>query len=315
MKKILLALAASLLIGLSLTADDWCYSENCTDCFGFDCVLSYDVGGGYRQDNIQWDAYPPLVIGDESVPPLFLKEKWNDLQMGVVETNGQLLAFDHYLVKADFDFGWFNNRNGNQTIELFQADPDLELTKLESRTKGRMYDVSGALGYQFNWCCYRYAFTPLAGYSYHFQKLKNEEYHNKLDSAAKPIFVHNDYIYRWKGPTLGFTAGWQICTNWQLYFTYNYHWLRFRGNVKERFVVDQPRLKMKSNNCSGNEFLLGTIYQFSEYWYLGIKVDYKCFTGNKGDFKTEHAKVYSEYPMRKLKWDSLLVTMDVGILF
>lgn len=313
MKKILVALIIGILSVIQLTADDCIYSGCCTDCFGFDSVLSFDVGGGYRQDNIQWDSFPPTV------PALAVKEKWKNLQMGIVETNAQFLACEHFLVKADFDFGWFNNHNGKQTITGINLDSDYESEDLHARTKGRMYDVSGALGYQFNWCCFRYSFTPLVGYSYHYQKLKNSEYQNELYPEYGDFLAKNNYIYRWRGPTLGCTIAMQICCDWQVYFTYNYHWLRFRGKVHENFIANVDELKMKSNNCSGNEFVLGTTYQFSECWFLGIKVDYKCFDGNNGNITIEDKKIdpdnWIKYPLRKLKWDSLFVTLDVGLLF
>lgn len=333
MKKIVIALIVGLASVFQLSAED-CWSDMCcTDCFGFESVLSFDIGAGFREDNIKWDSYP------QSEPPLEVQEKWQNLRMGIVETNGQFLACDHYLVTADFDFGWFNNENGKQRIKAINlTNGDVE-ADLEARTTGRMYDVSGAIGYQFNWCNFRYTFAPLVGYSYHYQKLKNRYYENELNAESETKFLSkNNYIYRWRGPTLGCTLSLQASCDWDFYFTYNYHWLRFRGSVDENFedngtvpdnfVSDGTKLKQKFNGAGGSEFILGTTYDFSGCWYLGFKVNYKTFSANKGSFTVEekeeahhHASadkkgdMDTKYPMRRLRWDSLFATVDIGLIF
>lgn len=306
-KKLILALACMVIAAQAL-ANDCCYSTGSTDCFGFDSVLTFDIGGGYRTDKIHWKTLPVTAPGTA------LKEQWNNLNMGVVETNTQFLACEHYLFTFDFDYAWFN-QGGKQRTELFNFNTGLLQERLKAQTNGRAYNIDGALGYQFNWCCYRYSLVPLVGYSYHFQKLKNHKYINEL-SPGTERFVRNNYKYRWRGPTIGFSTAFQIDCFWQVFFNYTFHWLRYRGKVVDAFVVGSHPGHQKSNNCHGNEFTLGTTYEFCPDWLFTIRVNYKNFLGNKGHFETQstpHVKEFS--PLRKLHWESLTATADVGYVF
>ena len=150
MKKQFFLIIISLLTAAQAFAQDCCYTNNGTDCFGFEAVLLYDIGGGYRQDSIEWKTDPI------SAPETAIKEKWKKLQIGIVETNAQLLIGDHYLARFDFDYGWFQN-GGNQQITNFDADIDTLTEKLQAKTDGRVCNIDGAAGYQFNFCDFRYS--------------------------------------------------------------------------------------------------------------------------------------------------------------
>ena len=97
MKKYLfLALAYFPLTIQSLVAG-CCSLSNCSDdCLGFDAVVTFDVGGGYRNDSLKWDVFPAYR------PGRVIQEQWNNVGLGVVELNAQFLACEHYYVKADF---------------------------------------------------------------------------------------------------------------------------------------------------------------------------------------------------------------------
>ena len=143
------------------TTQGYLCSEN---CFGFDSVLMFDVGGGYRSDNLKWNVAPTTATKTF--------EKWENVGFGIVEANLNFLACDHYLLKADFDAGWFDE-GGHQSYKT-------PTSNLKSPTGGRVFDLSGSLGYQFNYCCNVFSVAPLAGYAHSFQKYKNHVYTNEL---------------------------------------------------------------------------------------------------------------------------------------
>jgi hypothetical protein len=304
MKKFVFLVLAFLATTIQTQAMDCCDSDCCwSDCLGFDSTLTFDVGGGWRQDNLQWKVFPATA------PGTVVKEKWKQINMGVVETNAQFLACEHYLLKVDFDYGWFS-RSGRQHVKNRDLLTDTLLQDFSSRTKGHVYDVSGGLGYQFNWCCYRYSFAPLVGYSYHYQKFKNNHYDDEL-AVDIEFDAHNTYKYRWRGPWLGFATAFQATCDWQLYFSYAYHWIRYRGTVDEAFFLGESTQHHKTNNMHGNEFTAGTTYQFCADWLLGLKVNYKNYSSNKGHVVVNDIKS----DLRKLRWDALTVTVDIGYVF
>jgi hypothetical protein len=304
-KQLILALACFSLAMQSLMAN--CCASSCAeDCFGFDSVLTFDVGGGYRNDSLKWKIFPSNLPGRQ------IEERWRNIGLGVVEANAQFLACEHYLLQVDFDYGLFTN-SGSQRFEAHGGFE--ESRNFKARPRGNVYDLSGGLGYQFNFDCFRVSFAPLIGYSSHQQRFKSRKYENVIFPLADDILAHNDYKFRWSGPWIGFALSYQATCELQLYFDYYYHWARFRGTVKEHFAFQPGAFQnhLRSNRAFGNELTVGGIYTFCDYWYIGIKFDYKQFCGNKGKSKVETSHFNSA--LRKLDWRSSTITMDIGYTF
>jgi hypothetical protein len=307
-RQLFFVLACMSLTLQSLTADfcasDFCASETCTDCFGFDSILFFGVGGGYRIDSLKWKAYPEANPGRE------IEEQWKNVGMGVVETNAQLLVCEHYLFKVDFDCGWFSN-SGSQRY----TDNDLFgiPVSYKAKPRGNAYNLSGGLGYQFNFDCYRLSLAPLVGYSRHQQRFKGRTYDNEYFPTGPEVLAHNNYKYRWSGPWLGFALAYQATREFQVLFDYSYHWLRFKGNVRENFFPGQLPSHIRSNNAYGNEFIVAGVYTFCDCWFVGVKFNYKQFCGNKGSFRNEEDEESSR--LRKLDWQSSTITLDIGYAF
>lgn len=308
-KQLSLFLACLSLIAPSLIADCCCCNSPCryVNCFGFDSILTFDIGGGYRNTSLNWKVFP------EDIPGRVVEEKWRNIGLGIVEANAQFLVCEHYLFKADFDFGWFTN-SGSQRFDSF-GGLNVGPHAFKSRPKGNACDLMGGLGYQFNFDCFRVSFAPLVGYSYHQQRLKSRTYENLLFTLDPDLLAHNDYKFRWSGPWVGFALAYQATCELQLYVDYYFHWARFRGTVKEHFPFTRVFFpnQLRSNRVYGNQVTVGGIYTFCDYWYIGIKFDYKQFCGNKGRSRIERDDFKS--PLRSLDWKASTVTMDIGYQF
>lgn len=283
------------------------YSECCSDCFGFESLLSVAIGAGFRQDNLQWQA---LFEDTDTI----LKEKWKNIEMGVAGVDVQLLACNHYFMEVDFDYGLFC-KSGHQNISLFDVEGSTPFDELRASTKGHAYNISGAIGYQFNIDFCNLSFAPLLGYSYHFQKFKNSNYKDERIQTADFLLddVHNRYKYRWRGPWIGAMADFQVTCNWGIYFSYAYHWVRYRATIDESFFIDETPTHQKANSCHGNEFIAGTTYAFSDNWYLGLRVDYKSFFGNKGTSENETTELAGR--LSKIRWNSVTALFELGTVF
>lgn len=309
MKKAIFVWLACLAGAMPGFAMDTCCNESCSDCFGFDSVLTFSGGGGYRQDNVKWTTFP------QSAPGTVIHEKWKNLSMGIIEADAQFLACDDYLFMADFNYGWTTG-SGEQGIRTINTASDALLSNIESRIKARAYDLSGAIGYQFNWCCYRYSLAPIAGYGYYFQKFVSHKYHNELGDTP-PIHAHNTYRQHWSGPLLGLIVQYQITCEWQVSFMYAYHWVKFHSKVRENFPggpippVGSLTGTQRTHWGHGNEFKVSTSYEFMRDWIFNINFDYKCFEGNKGKFSNHEF----HSPLRSVEWVSWNVGGEVGYVF
>lgn len=313
MKKQLLILLTCLIASAHAYADDCnapapTFADNCNycwnDCFGFESVFTFDVGGGYRNDSLKWKRSTPNA-GE------VVQERWNNVGMGIVETNVNFLACEHYLFKVDFDYGYFN-RGGHQTYKVI--NDNVLTNSLKSRTSGHVYDLSGGVGYQFNFDCYRVSFAPLAGYSYDYQKFNNRKYSNELAQDDASTTLKNKYTYRWSGPWLGAAFAYQPCGDILVFFDYAFHWTRLKAKVNENFIAGSVPASFRVNDAYGNEFTVGADYLFCDDWLIGVKFNYKNFWGKKGKFHT-HSEDIANSNARKLTWVSYNVTLDIGYKF
>ena len=303
MKK-LFALAFACLASWQPLAANYCDSYYETDCLGFDSVLTFDIGGGYRRDDLKWRTFPAANPGRQ------VEERWQNIGLGVVEANAQFLVCEHFLLKADFDYGWFTN-SGHQ--RYFANGGVGENVAIKSRPRGNVYDLSGGLGYQFNLDSVRISFAPLAGYSYHQQRFKSRSYENLLNPIAEDLLYHNGYKFRWSGPWVGFALVYQATCEFLVYVDYSYHWARFRGTVKEHFLIGELPSHLRSNRAYGNEVTVGGVYTFCDYWFVGVRYNFKQFCGHKGSSNIENDSERSA--LRNLDWKSSTVTLDIGYSF
>lgn len=313
MNKIFVLLLSCFSIALPLSADYYGSYEGCANCFGFESVLAFDVGGGYRSDNLKWKRYP--------APTEEVNEQWRNIGMGVAETNVYFLACERYLFTAGFDCAWFS-KSGHQTYEAF--DSDILDQRLSSRTKGQAYNLSGAIGYQFNFCSSRLSLAPLVGYSYNYQRFKNNQYENELDPSAAEVTYHDRYKYRWNGPTVGGTIACQPFCDLLLYFDYTFHWTKLRANIDEKFtpeLVDDTVIlvssnrpaRIKSQSAYGNEYTVGADYVFCDGWFMGAKFNYKQFWASKAHYHIDDQEGHS--PVHDLSWNSYNITLNIGYNF
>lgn len=274
-----------------------CCTECCTECCGFDVVATLDIGGGYRQDNLKW-AFPGFS------PGVAIHKKWKDINIGMIEANARLLACQSYLLKIDFDYGWFGDQKKNDvTIIDFNSD---EVAKHHFKARGSVYDISGGIGYQFNWCCDTISFAPLVGWSYYHQTIKSPPFFAEHYHCYKT--AHKKSTYYWNGPWVGFETAYRWDCDWLFYLSYEFHGAYFHANMKDFF-----RHQARNKKALGNEVEVGAAYQFCDCWLLGLKFNYKGFWVNKTNSTSDEFD--GESHSRRIEWDSYFVTLDVGYSF
>src|SRR5690606_28019662 len=117
--------------------------------------------------------------------------------------------------------------------------------------------------------------------------------------------------YRWRGPWIGFSAAFQPTCEWQIYVEYAYHWARLKASVNENFLLGELERTLKSKKTHGNEVTVGTSYVFCNCWSLGLKFNYKQFTGKSGRVSNSESCA----SLRGLNWTQYNGTVDIGYSF
>lgn len=261
---------------------------------------SFDMGGGYRQDHFNCDTFIP------SSPQRRIQEQWDNLSIGVIEANGNLYFGEAFLL-ADFSYGWVCG--GNHRFKNIDLPTHQTVQHFTSKTTGDVWDISGGIGYQFNFCHSEYAFAPIIGFSYHRQELKNSHYHDHL--LDTPHSGRSSFSYRFCGPWAGLLFGYMWTCDLQLYLDYRFHWIRFKANVNQDLgiVVQDHRTKTHLEN----EVTLGINYDFCGDWWTGFKVNYRNLNTTKKHGHPDHGDGNTR--LGNLRWESLTLTLDVGYSF
>jgi len=181
MRKFVLTLMASLLSCSAATA----FWPEATDS-------SLEVGVGYRQDRLEWrtssnfdsssyseDSYVGLPLNLQS------KLKWKDLQIWQIEAQGKYITCDNIYLRANADYGWITHGKNTDSdyvnfgetessYESYGSESSFEFAHSKSKARGHVYDAKIAIGYQFKMCDDSFAISPLVGYSWHGQHIKDK---------------------------------------------------------------------------------------------------------------------------------------------
>lgn len=280
--------------------------------FAYDLDIVTDASIGMRKDRIEWSVF------SAGTPDKLFKEKWSNIRLAQLSANLQILACDHLLFTMECGYGWIFD-HGKHTFTDFNVSlhpPTIE-DEITSITKGHADDLSISAGYQFNWVCSGISMAPLIGYSYHFIKLNNHEFEREnpsQDSSLKPIDeLTEESKYHFSGPWVGFAVSYQPQCEWIFYFSYAYHQSKYHGSFTNSLGIE-GNAHQKIRDVRGNEYTLGTAYNFTEEWFGSFKLNYRNWLGKNGHYITDKP-VSSVLPLRSLRWSSFAATIEAGYLF
>lgn len=291
MKKLLFLCAATLACSSQASEYEY-FPEDCdSGCECSDLVTSLEIGTGYRRDSLKW-GYPGFS------PGIAIHEKWDGIDIGFIEANSRVLACQKYLLKVDFDYGWSGWENKHH-VKLIDYNSAIETKRPESNTKAEVYDISVGIGHQFNLECYPLTFTPLIGWSYNHQKFKAKTFYGR---------GHHDSRYAWNSGWVGFETAYQFCCPWQVYLDYSFHIGHFHAKIDEFF-----RNRHKQTYSLGNEVEVGTVYQWCDALFLGLKFNYRDYWAHS-KHSTEDAFDGKGHE-RQTKWNSYSIGVNLGYSF
>jgi hypothetical protein len=327
-------------------------------------VSSLEVGVGYREDSLKWkngtrfdDSYSysygdsiyeedagivafPLVVRD--------KHEWKNLKIWQIEAKGTYITCDNIYLRASGDYGWLTNGKHHNKSALGFADESYSdysddyaygTFSNSKHVKGHVYDADIAIGYQFRLCDDSFSFTPLVGYSWNGQHIKNRHHNNDystyvedgISSDSSYYYDYYDYYSygssnknkfhtRWNGPFVGFDFDYRFCCDWAFFGGYEFHWATYHAKNHSEFINVNQRAK----TAYGHEFDLGVKWDFCDCWTLAVVWKYKNFwadhgrqrtLASEGEFGNVRTKCYLSTPLKDVKWHSNSISIDVGMVF
>jgi len=209
--------------------------------------------------------------------------------------------------------------------------------------RGHVYDGSIGAGYQFKMCDDSFALSPLVGYSWHGQHLNinhngfgssYDSYYSSYDSSYDSSYSSSGYgssrsryHARWNGPWLGFDFDYKLCmcnNEWSIFGSYEYHWAWYHasGHFNRADLLDG--FHQRSKRADGQIFTIGGRWDLCDNWTVGILGQFQWWEArhgrdralisevDNGDIKT---KCFTSIPLKRVRWDSQSVSINVGMAF
>lgn len=231
-------------------------------------IFDFEVGVGYRQDHfkMKMQGFKRNSTTNFTTPTKELwKMTWSEIQ--IVESSATLRYTSclNYYIRLDADWGRIHNGEGHidgyallpgrvkkididSTSSPSSAFDEIRHFQHFSRIKGKanrgsVMDFEGGVGYQLRSNGRRCIITPLAGWSYHEQRLELHHGRQAID-VFDPFPVLGDipdfhFLYKpsWHGPWIGADIEVQVDIPCVLLFgTMEYHWAQFESSAEWNFA-------------------------------------------------------------------------------
>lgn len=314
---------------------------------------SLEIGVGYRWDSFKWTTSADPLSGSSSLSstdpaivgssPVGVRSelKWKNLRIWQIEGRGKYVTCDNIYLRGYADYGWITH--GRNTDVDFITDDEFsgsgsgdfvtgggsEIASSHNRSrKGHVYDVSFGLGYQFKMCDDSFALAPLVGYSWHGQHLNINHGRQSFPYSGSIPHLHSRYKARWDGPWIGFDLDYKFCfccSEWDVFASYEYHWAYYHASADWNLRSDLPSgFRHRAKRADGQIASVGAQWGFCDCWTVGILGQFQWWEarhgrdraliaeGRAGDIRE---KCYLSIPLRRVRWDSASVSIELGMAF
>lgn len=285
-------------------------------------IFDFEIGVGYRHDNykMQMQGYKRNPTTDFAMPS---KERWRWIwnEIEIVESSATLRYTTclNYYIRLNADWGRIHNGEGHVdgfaqlpgTVEKRQIDSSdssnsssgfetrkhfQHFSRIENKSnRGSVMDFSGCVGYQFRSNGRRCIITPVAGFSYHHQRLEFHHGKQKIDTfdlfpVLGPIpDLHVQYKPRWYGPFIGCDVEVQVDIPCVILFgNLEYHWTQFRTTASWNFADAYINNFNQSSHGNGLIVSGGISHKLECNVWISAFGTYRHFQAEGGQYKTTH---------------------------
>lgn len=277
--------------------------------------LIFELAGGYRHDQLRWS-----ISGHNKHPDVLSELKWKNLKIAQIMATTKVVTCDSIYMRAIGSYGKiYHGRNSDQDF-LEDHRKKLFSDTVAKADKGEVLDFSGGIGYHFTFLCDRATISPIGGYAYSEQHLRQYDLFVIFDALTfehGPVpGLHSNYRTHWAGPWLGADFTLRMTRELSLFGTGEYHWIRYWGsghwNLRPDFVKD---FKHRASGW-GQVYKLGMNYDFPcSHWSIGIVGNYQIWLTHSGRNRQFFHDCHAETRLNPVHWHTYSVMGQVKYLF
>lgn len=278
----------TLLAFFVLTSSASLHARGCGSCcYGDEGNLA--VGYTFREDCISYEITDCTGIST--------KQEFDKLRIHQITARGWYV-WDNLYFRAQADSGWIFG--GDSTRNEFAGD--IDISELYGNADDCIvFDLSAAVGYQFDCGCTGFKFIPVFGYSWSRQDIETSHLKYSLDIIHDFSLdfsvpgLKECYRLDWYGPWIGIDLIYSDYCGWDLFAGFEYHWAQINGKYRRSNVlfenVHLSRLKRDEEGCGqgfvGNAGVMFNICcnctGFVMGSYQGWNLNHGCGKDEDGD--------------------------------
>lgn len=300
--------------------------------------VNFDIG--YRNDRLEWKHSFP-----SSDPIVSTKQEFKDIDILQIGVDGRTTLGCNLYLRGGAYFGWVLDGTFKEKNSIYGSygcgfsDHSKHLVDDQY-----VYGINVAVGYPFYFCDCTLTLSPVVGYSVDNQNFsfdgsseEDSSYGSSsvvtADEASSCNLLRNGdccnhkFNNRWYGPFVGFDLLYRPYGDcWSFWGEFEYHFGSFRGRRDHTeafsFFGKQNR---NSNNVHGYVIYVGTDYDVSECWTLGLSFKYQDFRTSRGhshdassynsEFGSGSYGYCGSHIKTKHDWRSYTINVTAGYLF
>ena len=282
--------------------------------------LSFQIEGGYRTDDLDWNIAGNL---QGSSPNILSELTWEDVEIYQLKIKGKFdvgdggsLPFTTF-VKGEFGYGWIVDGD-NQDSDFEGDNRTLEVSRSTNSTDGDdVIDLSFGFGFSFHFLKDKLSLSPVFGFSYNEQNLNITDFFQTIPPAG-PFAGTSTYKTEWKGLWAGFDIKYLPTTKFSLFGSFEYHWGDYEAEADWALRPDfaHPRSFIHEDDFSGISVSGGASYDLTTKWSCGINATYLKWKTDVGTDRTFFADgSTSETQLNQVNWESLAVMVSIAYSF
>lgn len=277
---------------------------------------TFDIGTGLRKDKLNWN-----ISGEPYGPNVLSELKWKNLTAWEVYAEAKIVLPLGLYARVKGDYGRILSGT-NTDIDYLEDERKNPFSYSKSKAdKGELFDLSLGVGIQLNFFQDILSVTPLLGCALNEQHLRM--YHGKMeidlfdpDDEGSPLRgLHNHYRARWFGPWIGLDFKLALTNSFDLFATYESHWVQFNGsghwNLRTDFKDDFKHI----GHGHGTLFSAGGKYNFCYGMTVGAFFQYQFLKIHNGRDRTYFHDSESSSKLNQVKWQSVSLIATLGLAF
>ena len=165
---------------------------------------------------------------------------------------------------------------------------------------------------------YNLRIIPLAGYSYHEQRLEITDGNQTIPNTGPFPNLNSEYLPRWKGSWVGVNLSLNPSKKVRVFSDVEFHWASLKADADWNLRTDFSHPKSFRHLADGGGWVtsFGLGYAPWEDWLIQLTFDYQDWSTDPGIIKFFHSDgSVTEQPLNVVDWESFAVSLGATAKF